>query len=194
MLTSAWVSAFDAAVGGPIHELRTPVLTAFFYLCTLMANTGTVVFITATAVAVLAVRRRFAEAILVFVVVAGGQALGTLVKNLVVRQRPLASQALIPPPNTYAFPSGHSLAAVLLYGVLAFLLLRAVRTRRARIAVTVGAVVLIGLVGLSRVYLGVHWPSDVVASWILGGAWLAACTTTYLWLDRRHGGSLSTTQ
>jgi undecaprenyl-diphosphatase len=194
MLTPSWVSAFDAAVGGPVHAMRTPVLTGFFYLCTLMANTGTIVFITAVAVSLLAFRRRFAEAILVFVVVAGGQALGTLLKNLSVRQRPPAAQALIRLPGNYSFPSGHALAAVLLYGVLAFLVARAVNTRGERIAVAAVAVVLIVLVGVSRVYLGAHWPSDVVAAWVLGGVWLAMCTTTYLWWDRRYGVSSSTTQ
>jgi undecaprenyl-diphosphatase len=192
MLTPRWVASIDAAVGNPVHVTRAPVLTAFFYLCTLMANTGTIVFITTVAVVVLALRRRFAEAILVLVVVAGGQALGTLVKSFVVRQRPPATQALIPLPGSYAFPSGHALAAVLLYGVLAFLLAREADTRRARIAVIAGALLLIGLVGLSRVYLGVHWPTDVLAAWIFGGAWLALCIWAYLLWDRRRGSTSRT--
>jgi undecaprenyl-diphosphatase len=127
-------------------------------------------------------------------VVAGGQALGTLLKNVIVRSRPSATQALIPLPGSYAFPSGHALAAVLLYGVLAFLVARAAHTRVMRVGVVVAAVVIIGLVGLSRVYLGVHWPSDVVAAWILGGAWLAVCISGYLWWDRRRGFDSRTTQ
>jgi len=193
MTTPPWVSAIDAAVGNPVHAMRTPLLTAFFYLCTLMANTGTIVFLTTAAVVVLAFRRRFAEAILVFAVVAGGQALGTLAKTLVVRQRPSATQALIPLPGSYAFPSGHALAAVLLYGVLAFLIARAVSTRRARVAVIAAAVVLVGLVGLSRVYLGVHWPTDVLAAWVFGGVWLALCISAYLLWDRRSGSAPGTT-
>jgi undecaprenyl-diphosphatase len=185
MVTPEWVLAFDAAVGNPVHAIRTPPLTTFFYLCTLMANTGTIVFITVAVVIVLAIRRKFAEALLVTVVVAGGQALGTLLKNVIVRARPPALQALIPMPGSYAIPSGHSLAAVLLYGVLAFLLVRALRARGARIAVIAASAVLIGLVGLSRVYLGVHWPSDVLAAWLLGGAWLTLCAVAFLrW--RRH--------
>ena len=186
MLTPSWVRAFDAAVGDPVHALRTPTITTFFYLCTLMANTGTVVFLTVAAVIALAVRRRFAEAVLVAVVVAGGQALGTLFKFAVVRQRPPTSGALIRVPGSYAFPSGHALAAVLLYGVLAFLLARSVRSRATRIVVALAAVALIALVGLSRVYLGVHWPSDVVAAWALGGVWLAVCAVVYLRWDRRR--------
>jgi membrane-associated phospholipid phosphatase len=180
VLIPRWVSAFDAAVGDLVFALRTPALTRFLYLCTLLANTGTVVSLTLAAVVVLAVRRRFAEAILVVVVVAGGQALGTLAKSLVVRARPPASGALIPLPGSYAFPSGHSLAAALLYGVLAFLIVRSLHSRSARVAVAAGAVVLVALVGLSRVYLGVHWASDVVAAWVLGGAWLGLCAWVYV--------------
>ena len=186
MLAPRWVSTFDAAVGDPVHAMRTPALTTFFYLCTLLANTGTVVFLTVAAVIVLAVRRKFAEALLVAVVVAGGQALGALAKLAVVRPRPPASGALIPLPGSYAFPSGHALAAVLLYGVLAFLLVRRLSGRGARVAVMLAAIVLIVLVGLSRVYLGVHWPSDAVAAWVLGGAWLTVCISAYLWWDRRR--------
>jgi undecaprenyl-diphosphatase len=194
MVTPGWVSTFDATVGNPVHALRTPPLTAFFYLCTLMANTGTVVFITTAAVVVLAARRKFAEALLVTVVVAVGQALGTLMKNVVVRARPPASQALIPLPDSYAIPSGHALAAVLLYGVLAFLLVRALHGRGARFAVMAAALLLIGRVGVSRIYLGVHWPSDVVAAWILGGVWLSVCVSVYLRWDRRGESGARTTQ
>jgi undecaprenyl-diphosphatase len=190
MLTPSWVSAFDSAVGDPIHAMRTPALTGFFYLCTLMANTGTIVFLTTAAVVILALRRRFAEALLVFVVVAGGQVLGTLAKYLVSRQRPPASGALIGLPGSYAFPSGHALAAVLLYGVLGFLLVRQMRTQRARVVVAVVATAIIVLVGVSRVYLGVHWPTDVLAAWVLGGAWLALCAWAYVrWDARRLSGS-----
>ncbi len=187
MLTSGWVSPFDVAVAGAIHSLRTPALTTFFYLCTIMANTGTIVFLTAASVIVLRVRRRYAEALLVVVVVAGGQALGTIVKNVVVRQRPPAAGALIAQPGGYSFPSGHALAAVLLYGVLAFLLVLSIRSRGSRIAVALAAGAFIVLVGVSRVYLGVHWPSDVFAAWLLGGAWLTLCAAVYLRWRRTAG-------
>ena len=191
MLAPGWVSAFDTAVGNRVHALRAPALTKFFYLCTLLANTGTIVFLTVAAVIILALRRRFAEALLVAVVVAGGQALGTIVKNVLVRERPPVSGALISPPGGYSLPSGHALAALLLYGVLAFLLVRSLRSRSARVAVATGAAVLIAMVGLSRVYLGVHWPSDVVAAWVLGGVWLAVCASVYLRWDSRRGARVA---
>jgi undecaprenyl-diphosphatase len=191
MLNSSWVAAFDAAVGDPVHAVRTPLLTSYFYLCTLLANTVTIVALTTAAVIVLAVRRRFAEAMLVLVVVAGGQALSTITKVLVARGRPPASGALIPLPGDYAFPSGHSFAGLLLYGVLAFLLARSLQSRGARIAVITAAAVLIGSIGLSRVYLGVHWPSDVLGAWLLAGAWLWVCVSVYLRWDRGAGTRLA---
>jgi undecaprenyl-diphosphatase len=187
MLNSSWVAAFDAAVGDPVHAARTPLLTSYFYLCTLLANTVTIVALTTAVVIVLAIRRRFAEAVLVVAVVAGGQALSTITKVLVARERPLASGALIPLPGDYSFPSGHSVAGLLLYGVFAFLLVRSLQSRGARIAVIIAAAVLIGSIGLSRVYLGVHWPSDVLGAWLLAGAWLSLCAWVYLRWDRRAG-------
>jgi undecaprenyl-diphosphatase len=187
MLNPSWIAAFDAAVGDPVRAARTPLLTSYFYLCTLLANTITIVALTTAVVIVLAIRRRVAEAVLVVVVVAGGQALSTITKVLVARERPPASGALIPLPGDHSFPSGHSFAGLLLYGVLAFLLVRSLHSRGARIAVIIAAAVLIGSIGLSRVYLGVHWPSDVLGAWVLGGAWLAACCALYLRVGERGG-------
>ncbi len=108
------------------------------------------------------------------------------------RERPLASGALIPLPGDYSFPSGHSVAGLLLYGVLAFLLVRSLRSRGARIAVIIAAAVLIGSIGLSRVYLGVHWPSDVLGAWLLAGAWLWLCAWVYVRWDRQRDVAATT--
>lgn len=179
MFDTAWLVAFDSTVGGFLHALRTPALTGFFYGCTLLANTGTIVALMAVVVLGLAARRRLAEALFVLAVVAGGEAISVTVKFTLARVRPAASNELITLPGDPAFPSGHAIAALLLYGAIAFLLARAAHTRGARVAIAaVGAAVIL-LVGLSRVYLGVHWPSDVVGAWMIGGAWLAACAFAY---------------
>lgn len=186
MLDFTRLSGFDSAVGGAIHALRMPALTPFFYACTVLANTGTVVALTTIALLVLAVRRRFAEALLVLAVVAGGETISVTIKYVVARSRPSASEALISLPGDPAFPSGHAIAGILLYGVIAFLAASHVRSRAARVAIAVAAAVLIVLIGVSRVYLGVHWPSDVVGSWIVGGAWLALCASLYAASKRRQ--------
>ena len=99
------------------------------------------------------------------------QAVVTLVKVIVERARPDSAEALAT-AGGYAFPSGHSATAVALYGALALIVARHgdARVRRAAIA---AAVALSVLVGVTRVYLGVHYPTDVLAGWLLGGAVLA---------------------
>ncbi len=85
-----------------------------------------------------------------------------------------------------SFPSGHSTAAAAIYLTLGALLAR-FQTRRRLRAFFVGlAVTITVLVGLSRIYLGVHWPSDVVAGWTLGGGWAVACWLVATWLRRRR--------
>ena len=92
-------------------------------------------------------------------------------KVIVERARPDGAEALAT-AGGYAFPSGHSATAVALYGALALIVARHgdARARRAAIA---AAVALSVLVGVTRVYLGVHYPTDVLAGWLLGGAVLA---------------------
>jgi len=99
------------------------------------------------------------------------QAIVTLVKVIVERARPDSAEALSH-AGGYAFPSGHSATAVVVYGALALIAARR-GGARARAAAIVAAVALAGLVGITRVYLGVHFPSDVLAGWLLGGAVLA---------------------
>ena len=102
---------------------------------------------------------------------AATQAVVTLVKVIVERARPDTAEALAT-AGGYAFPSGHSATAVALYGALALIAARHGGTRARRVAIA-AAVVLAGLVGITRVYLGVHYATDVLAGWLLGAAVLA---------------------
>ena len=72
--------------------------------------------------------------------------------------------------HTYSFPSGHALQGTVLYGAISYLL--AIRFPRFANWLYGGAMLLVGAIGLSRLYLGVHWPLDVVAGWIIGFLWL----------------------
>ena len=85
-----------------------------------------------------------------------------------------------------SFPSGHSAAAAAIYLTLGVLLARFQTRRRLRLFFVGLAVAITVLVGFSRVYLGVHWPSDVVAGWTLGGGWAIGCWLAATWLRRRH--------
>src|SRR5205085_8119707 len=88
--------------------------------------------------------------------------------------------------HAYSFPSGHTLAATVLYGVFVGYLLRAMRSSVARVSVTPAAVALVLLVAFSRIYLGVHYLTDVLAAMAEGVAWLALCYTATSTLIARY--------
>jgi undecaprenyl-diphosphatase len=77
----------------------------------------------------------------------------------------------------WSFPSGHAMGSLVAYGMLAYLLVRDPKGRPPRMAIVAGAVTLVLLIGLSRMYLGVHYFSDVVGGYAAGMVWLAACIT-----------------
>ena len=77
-------------------------------------------------------------------------------------------------PDTYSFPSGHAIASASFYGILAVIFARRLKSNKAKASVWAAAVTLIFVVGLSRVYFGVHYPSDVVAGWLAAAVWVFA--------------------
>jgi undecaprenyl-diphosphatase len=88
--------------------------------------------------------------------------------------------------STYSFPSGHTAAATVFYGLLACYLLRRVQAWPARAAIAAACCLMVALVALSRMYLGVHYLSDVLAASAEGAAWLATCITAVSTLQRRR--------
>jgi undecaprenyl-diphosphatase len=123
-------------------------------------------------------------AVAVFVAVAGGQVLSTLLKLGFDRPRP----DLVPHGSfvyTASFPSGHSMMAAVTYLTLGALLARVEASVRIKIYLLSVAVILTLLVGVSRVYLGVHWPTDVAAGWTVGAAWAFFCSLIMRGLQRR---------
>jgi undecaprenyl-diphosphatase len=119
----------------------------------------------------------------VFTLVAsgGGLVLSSLLKYTVDRPRP----DLVPHGNliyTSSFPSGHSMMSAVVYLTLAALVTRLIERRRLKGYALAVAMMLTLLVGVSRVYLGVHWPSDVVAGWAAGAAWALGCWMIARWI------------
>lgn len=127
-----------------------------------------------------------AAASFVLAAVVGGTVLSHGLKMLFDRPRPdLIPNA--PLELTASFPSGHAMISAVTYLTLGVLLTRLDAPRRVHAYFLVVAVVMTVLIGISRVYLGVHWPTDVLAGWCLGAAWALLCWLVALWLQRRGG-------
>lgn len=118
----------------------------------------------------------------------GGTALSQGLKHLFGRERPPMFMHAVEAMNP-SFPSGHATLSAVIYLTLGALIARFSSERRVKTYVLACAVLLTALVGCSRVYLGVHWPTDVLAGWCLGAAWAALCWLVALYLQRRAGTS-----
>jgi undecaprenyl-diphosphatase len=90
-------------------------------------------------------------------------------------------------PSSYSFPSGHALGSLCFYGILASVLSDRMRPGKQKFFVWLAAAFLVAMIGLSRIYLGVHYPSDVIAGYLAGAVWVTAVTVVdELLLDRRE--------
>jgi len=160
--------AFDQSVMEAVHTMASPWLTAVMRLVTASASG----LVTSGLALGLGLRwwrqvRRRAEAITLLVTLAGSEGLGQGLKLLFARPRPQLFPWLTA-ARGWSFPSGHTLTATVLGGLLAWLMGWRLSGWR-QVALWVGAGLWVVLVGLSRVYLGVHYPSDVLASLAVGG-------------------------
>jgi undecaprenyl-diphosphatase len=102
----------------------------------------------------------------------GVAALNVALKFAFHRPRPVAFFGAT--PSSYSFPSGHALGSLCFYGILAAILAARVRGRGAKFCVWIAALFLIGMIGFSRIYLGVHYPSDVIAGYCAATVWVGA--------------------
>lgn len=150
-------------------SVRTPFFVEFFSGVTFFGDILTVIIIAAlVSIFLLSAPRRMYIAGLVTTLF-GAVASVYVLKTFIAQARP---GGLLPAisETSFSFPSWHAAASVALYGFIAFLLCRLYPERKR--AVTIVATILILLIGFSRLYLGVHFPSDVIAGYLLGGLWL----------------------
>ncbi len=152
---------------------------------TSLGGATVLVSIVAATIIYLLMTRRGATALYVFVAIAGGQVLNSLLKLGIDRPRPELVSHLVG-VRTLSFPSGHAMMSAVTFLTLATLLTRQVNGQATKIYVLFVAIMLTFLVGLSRVFLGVHWPSDVLAGWCAGAAWAMLCWLGWRWVLRRR--------
>jgi membrane-associated phospholipid phosphatase len=178
----------DSSVAMWLHANATGLATVVMSVITQLGGAEVLLAVTLIASLVFLLLRRVAHAALMVAALAGAEALNWALKAAFERPRPELADPLATAAG-FSFPSGHAMVSLAVYGALAFLIASAVESRRARLLVVSSAAVLVGAIGFSRVYLGVHYLSDVVAGYSAGLAWLTLCVLALLgagWLRERR--------
>lgn len=169
---------FDNRIIDYFQSFNTQTLTnimKFFTFIGSGAVVGSIVVI--SMVFFYMVLKHRSELVLLVAVVTGSGLLNLLLKIIFHRARPTSNRLI--EVNGYSFPSGHSMAAFTLYGILSFLLWKHISSYRGRSLLIIGSTLMIALIGISRIYLGVHYPSDVLGGFLASGTWLLLSIWVY---------------
>lgn len=176
--------AFDDGIRTAVHAHASPILTLIMRAWTHFGDR--IVLTIFTVLAFVAFWRKGWKrgSVWIALTTVGGGLLEVTLKLVFQRQRPEAFFGVS--PVTYSFPSGHAVGAFCFYATLAALIAHRVRERWVRVALGVGAAVMIAGVGFSRIYLGVHYPTDVIAGYAAGTVWVSALVTADSFRVRRR--------
>jgi len=156
---------------------------------TALGGFAVLALVTLFAVGYLLVVNKWADALMLLAATIGGTAISEGLKVGFNRPRP-DLVAHIVETTSMSFPSGHAMLSAVTYLTLGALIARTQERRSLRGYVLGAAIVLTLLIGASRVYLGVHWPTDVLAGWCLGAAWALVCWVAATWLTREKTPTL----
>ena len=155
-----------------LHGSATDPFTDLFRAITWLGNFTTLLVVTLVAIGIFLRRRERTDAVFVGLAFLGAEVLSSGMKLGFRRERPFFSDPLAT-ESTYSFPSGHALVSLTVYGSIALVLARRLPTRGERVLLLASAAILVLAIGFSRLYLGVHFLSDVLAGYAAGTAWLA---------------------
>jgi len=160
---------FDMSVRTWVHQFASPGLTRTMIFISLLGDQILIVELILVLLIFLVVGWRRAAAWLAITML-GVQLLDSVLKHEFHRVRP--QPFFVAAPTSFSFPSGHAITAFCFYGVLAGLLTDRINSRAVRIVLWTFAAILVIAIGLSRIYLGVHYPSDVIAGYLAGAVWV----------------------
>jgi undecaprenyl-diphosphatase len=181
LVSDSQVARFDDSVISFIQGFESPILTAVMQFFSWIGSGRIVTIISLIVLFILYKVWKYRSELVLFVtVVVGSSILNQLLKSLFHRDRPSLHRLV--EASGFSFPSGHSMEAVALYGILAFLLWRHIENRLGRGILIFVSLVMIMAIGVSRIYLGVHYPSDVIGGYFAGGFWLFAA----IWFYQRY--------
>jgi len=172
---------FDAFVRFSVHQFSTPTVTHLMQAFSVLGSIAVMTPVVFLAICGLIYFHRPRAAALLAIAMVGAGGLDIGLKYAFHRARPVSFFGTS--PGSYSFPSGHALASLCFYGSLAAILTARVRGRTAKICIWIIAAFLVAMIGLSRIYLGVHYPSDVIAGYCVAAAWVGMV----VFLDRALG-------
>ncbi|MFS0575655.1 phosphatase PAP2 family protein [Sporosarcina sp. 179-K 3D1 HS] len=181
------ISHFDNPIIAAIQGMEQPWLTTWAKLLEKIGSGSVVMPITIILSVFLGFLKRRETAILILTAVIGSGALNRILKMIFVRERPTIHR--LSDIGGYSFPSGHAMLAMSLYGVLAYVLWRSIKTSAGRVLLLLVAVFMILVIGASRIYLGVHYPSDVLGGLSISAIWLILCASVYGAFQRKKAES-----
>ncbi len=162
----------DHAVLAALVDARTPFLNVAMRSLTMLGDVRVVLVILCIVGVVLWVQKKRVSCAVLFITVLGSEGVVSLLKHIVERPRPAAALALVAETGS-SFPSAHTMAAVCLYGFCTYLVVTRIKNRHRPVVATLGVLLILGI-AFSRLYLGVHYLFDVLASLLMGSAFLTA--------------------
>ena len=171
--SSAWTVAFDDALATALAQSPASGLASVLSTLTHLGDRATLIGLVVVVAAVLAAVGKQGLAVAWALACSGNGVLNPALKDVFQRARPI-HDAAYSTVGQYSFPSGHTSGSVVVYGMLAYVAMR-LTTARWRQPIALAAAAIVVTVACSRVYLRVHWASDVVAGLASGAAWLALC-------------------
>lgn len=181
--------ALDARILLAIRRWHTPLLDQFMLGITFIGDPS-ILLVVCVGIAVWLLRQKQrSEATTLVIAAVGAIGLNVLLKQLFSRARPMLWERIVD-VGQYSFPSGHAMVSLVIYGFIGYLL--ATRFSRYRAWIVSLTVLLILAIGFSRMYLGVHWPTDIAAGYAAGLVWLIACILSLkIWREHRARYHLS---
>jgi undecaprenyl-diphosphatase len=178
LISDQKIANFDNRISENLHGLNTPLLTAIMKFFTFLGSgTAIAVIVVIVMIFFYKVLKHRTELVLLISVICGSALLNLLLKIIFHRARPTIYHFIV--VSGYSFPSGHSMAAFSLYGILAFLLWKHIPNKLGRSLLIIFSVLMFTMIGISRIYLGVHYPSDVLGGFLASGTWLIFSIWTY---------------